>query len=66
MKQGIVGLIILLLGAVIIAILFVISQTKVIEKGVSSKDDTQKVKQNVDEIQKKLQLEQEKSLEQNP
>ena len=66
MRQGIVGFIILILGMAILTIIFVITQTKVIEKGVSTKNNTEEIQKNVNELQEKIQKDQNNLLNQNP
>lgn len=65
MKEGIVGLITLMLGLAILAIIFILTQVKVIEIGQDAKIQTQQIQNNVNDLQNKIQ-QQNQDLDINP
>lgn len=66
MRQGIVGLIILIIGVAIFALIFIFTQTKIIERGEDAKIQTQQIQNKVIDLQNNLQWQQNRELEVNP
>ena len=54
MKTGIIGFIVLILGMAILAIIFILTQTKVIEQGIEKKQDTQQIQNQVNQYNNQI------------